>query len=308
MIILDLVPPAITAQSTALYQTEAELVEIIPYSAVEYRRYRLNKPSLPASGPATVSVFRTSAAWADPSLIKKTIYYFHSADGADDRQLRDVGAPSALANIAKTHSLDSVQIVMPAIENSFLSAAYDEWFENEVKPWAELKTQTTAATRWIAGVSMGGFVSLSKFLSNLNSYAGVAANAPGLITWDFYSAADTQVYSEQSGLPLPIAQYLNQVFAAAFKSRAEYTRRDPFALLAGLAPQVLADKEVYLDVGELDNLGLRSTTELLDQEILKRNPRRHSLTIVKGAKHDLTYLGAQVEATLGFMILSELTP
>jgi hypothetical protein len=272
---------------------EAQLIETAVFPQVEYRRYRVSVPSLPREALQTVSVFRTAATWADPSRIRTTYYYFHSGS-ADDRQLRDLGAPEALAKTQAVTDLATVQIVCPAFENSFLTGAYAGWFRNTLRPWAEVQTRTDASNRWIGGASRGGFVALSQFLTDLPSYAGVVATAPGLLLWDFYEPAAAAEYSRSSGVPKETTEFLAGFFSGAFRSYAEYRQQDPFHLLPRHSPDALREKKVLLDVGQLDDLGLHPTTELLDREFCRFEMARHSYESVPNGHHEPGFLSGQL--------------
>lgn len=293
-------PPALVQSAAPSIATEPKLLETSPYAQTEVRRYLLASPSLPLATDGTISVFRTAAAWADPSVITQTVYFFHSG-GADDRQLAALGTPAVLETLARGRKLDSIQIVCPAISDSFLSPAYAAWFETSVRPWAEAGTATRASGRWTSGASMGGFVALSQFLAKPADFAGVAANAPALLTWDFFDAAATEAHSRESGLPLQTAQFLAGFFRQAFTGPADYRARDPLALLQTLPESAITDKSVYLDVGALDDLGLQAVTARLQAEFARRQPRRLSHEVVPGAHHDPAYMSGQLQKTLQFI-------
>lgn len=289
-------------QTTDLPQAASAAIpiEIRSVSEVEFRRFRLEAPGLPLESGGTVSIFRTPAAWTNPSIVSRTIYYFHSGQ-ADDRQLRDLGASEALQSIGRTQSLDSIQIVSPSIENSFLVGAHERWFNQDVQAWCEAGTATSEHGRWISGVSMGGFVALSCFLSQPSRYAGVAANAPALLNWNFFDPDATAAQEELSGIPAATAAFLADFFSRAFGNHAEYLRRDPLTLLSQLPASALSGKAVYHDVGGLDDLGLHKTSLLLDQGLRRLQPKRYQFDVVPDGHHDPAFMRGQLLPTLWFV-------
>lgn len=132
-------------------------------------------------------------------------------------------------------------------------------------------------------------------------FAGVSANAPALLTWDFYKPEAAQAYADQAHIPLSTAQFLAQFFSASFESRNAYDLRDPLHLIDQLVQNSLADKVVYLDVGELDDLGLQGTTQTLYQKFQALNPKKLSYEVVTGAHHDPAYMSKQLRKMLEFL-------
>lgn len=272
---------------------EARPLEAFAAGPAERRRFEI--------GSTNVTMIRTPAAWANAALVSRTVYLFHAGQ-ADDRMYGDLGLANVLAEVAAPGTLDRFQFVCPSIGDSFLTGAAEAEFDRVLQPWAEAGTSTSDAGRWIGGASMGGFVALSRFLSRPARYAGVVANAPAMLTWDFFDADETLAQESRTGLPAATAQYLASFFGAAFGTYEEYRRRDPLALAARLPAGALAGKSVYLDVGSRDDLGLSRPTAQLDQAVARLSPARRHFELVDGGRHDPAFLAGQLSKTLRFIL------
>jgi S-formylglutathione hydrolase FrmB len=129
-----------------------------------------------------------------------------------------------------------IQIVLPNIGLSFLRDSQDDtepshWrdFCDFVVPLAERHTETTAVSRWMTGISMGGFAALSACFRRPEFFAGCGVHFPGIVDFDPFDDAALHAYAERTGISATHRDTLAACFRGAFADAADVARHDPAA-------------------------------------------------------------------------------
>lgn len=275
-------------------QTEWSEIETSNLGAFRYTRYEPTGSANLGATTAKLGVVRTEQGWANPALIKQSLIILHSALG-DDREPLSYDLFESLSALQELGTVDHIQLVFPEIARSFLHDSplqgkpkYGQWLLQEVLPFAETGTTIVPACRTIAGVSMGGFASVSAFLRNPKSFGACLGIMPGVIDWDFRSEEAAKAYCQRNQLPAEVGALLQGLFVAEFGESQDYEAFDPITISEKMDASELKNsgKRISLFIGLNDSLGLLEGTRKL-AEILRAKSVETDLVEIKDGGHDM---------------------
>lgn len=238
--------------------------------------------------------------------ITTTIYLFHGG-GADDAQAVQAGVLPLLVDTLNLHSGKNIQIVFPYIGNSFLNKnikseeSFSCYFLNEIIPACEERTQTSAATRFVCGWSMGGQAALNMFLRNITLFGGVGAHFPTLINFDFTKSDQKSEYAFRHGLDENKMSVLINDFEKVFGTYDSFLSHDPIKLIDASLNKLGSVKKIYFDVGSEDEFGLFEGAEKFNQK-LREKSIKHGFQVVPGGKHDGAFIHSQIPKMLSYLL------
>ncbi|MDX2183755.1 MAG: alpha/beta hydrolase-fold protein [Gemmatimonadaceae bacterium] len=242
-----------------------------------------------------VGVLRPSDA-----RVRGSIYFLHGGNG-DDRQWLESDLTSHMgADVRAVCERRGIQVILPGIGMSFLRDPSDAaepsfWrhFVDDVIPSVEAGTETTAASRWVTGISMGGYAALSAMFRRPELFAGCGVHFPGVIDFDPFDAAALDQYRAHTGITPEMADVLAACFRGSFRDADELARHDPLLLLRGLDATRLRGKGLYLDVGTADGFGLQRSCDRLAAELSHRGvPITYER--VPDGQHDMAFVQARI--------------
>lgn len=252
----------------------------------------------------TFSVFRPKSV----TRPKGTIYFFH-AGNTNDRMLLEMETfermdPETLRILEQ----EKIQFVTPNFGLNFLlskkldpSRAYYEYFFEDVLPRAEKDTDTTDATRFSWGSSLGGHTSLVAFLTRPDRFRGMVSSVGTILNFDFFSDAALDDYVRRESVSVDFAKTLREIFRTSFRSYDEYLSVDPMRLVGQLSPSQLQNKRILLDAGSKDDFAFHvGTTEV--SQALDQIGVEHVLEIVPGGKHEPAFLMSRFSSTIRFLL------
>lgn len=246
---------------------------------------------------------------ADADAIRGTLYFLHGGDGTDEQWLQ-AGLEGCISDSVMTALVRSgIQIVLPSIGLSFLRAPDDaappsHWRAlcDELMPHVEAQTSTTAASRWMTGISMGGWAALSALLRRPDMFAGCGVHFPGIVDFDPFDDGALHAYAARTGISDTHRDVLAGCFRGAFIDVAEYTRHDPLALVSIVDAAALRGTRIYMDVGSADEFGLHAGVTRFAEVCDARGIACYSNVIAEG-RHDAVLLHATHDAMLRALII-----
>jgi S-formylglutathione hydrolase FrmB len=238
---------------------------------------------------------------ADASpTIRGTVYFLHGGNGNDEQWIESDLTAYLGEDVETAFRTRGIQIVLPSIGMSFLRDPVDEsapsyWrhFLDEVIPDVERGTHTTAETRWVTGISMGGHAALSAMLRRPEDFAGCGVHFPGLIDFNPFDDKALSEYTSRTGIPPEIAAVLAGCFRGAFRDIEELERHDPVTLLHQLDGRRLAGKTFYVDVGTADVFGLRAGCDLLANQLVA-NGATIEYELVPDGTHEMSFVQSRI--------------
>lgn len=258
-----------------------------------------------------VSILRRRDRPAHSNPILGSLYFFHGG-GADDRQLIHFGA----MDLVQGRLLDrftelGLQVVFPYIGKDFLrdsregeAISHSRYFLKEILPIAEEGTQTTAQSRWLAGLSMGGHAALNMFLRNSLLFQGAAAHFPTLVNFNYHSESEAQAFAERNRVGDDFLKTLLADLKEAFPEVSEFKKHDPITLASEINPALLQGKPLYFDVGTEDQFGLQEGAQAL-HGILEERKVPHGFDLVQGGKHDGPFVATHLCKLLEHLLSEE---
>jgi pimeloyl-ACP methyl ester carboxylesterase len=231
---------------------------------------------------------------ADGLAIRETIYLLHGANG-DDEQFAQVQAVERLPERLQQALRDrGAQLVLPFIGGSCLHGAFSKYFFEEVVSLAEAGTQTSHATRRVAGLSMGGHAALNVFFRHPELFAAVGAHFPMVISFDAWDDSEWASYQKRTGIPDAIVGVLKGAFRSEFADQKDYASCDPIALAAEISPDRVRGKAIYFDAGTNDMFGIQEGSADL-AALLKQRGIAHEFHKIEGGGHDADFVHARFE-------------
>jgi len=235
--------------------------------------------------------------------IHTTVYYFHAGDGNDQQGL-DTHIPESLNALYQENSvlMTGVQIVLVGLGASFLHdhvdtkrPPYSSFFFEQLIKITETGTSTTAMSRWLLGISMGGFAALSALLRRPDLFAGADAISPALVQWNIDDLNVSEKYSKKASIPLPVAQFLEAFFKAEFMNNEDFNKYNPLSLITH-AKDIIRLKKISIEVGKQDQLGLVDGCKTM-HELLNAREIPHHFKIYEGI-HDLDFARSRMQPAL----------
>jgi S-formylglutathione hydrolase FrmB len=243
----------------------------------------------------------------------ETLYLLHGGSG-DDRQFYETGLLGLIqGELAELFRKRNIQVVLPFIGKSFLhqhprekQRSYSDSFFQELVPAIEAKTRTTASTRWVGGLSMGGQAALNVFMRKPELFQGVAAHFPTLVCFDYTKPDEVDAFSKRCSVTDPYLKILVDEFQGEFVDRQDYLSHDPIALFKKASVEerrALQKKRIYFDVGSLDEFGLFEGCEAFHRE-LQHEGIAHRFENVPNGKHDGPFVFHQFPKLLSYLFSS----
>jgi len=244
----------------------------------------------------------------EAQTIDGSLYFIHGGNG-DDEQFMNEGLFSTLSqSVIDLLKKKNIQIIFPGIGLSFLKEdqvkpqeSYSCYFFDELIPVAERGTRTTAGSRMITGVSMGGHASLNAFMRKPQAFCGAGAIFPGVVNFNPFDSKESQAYLERTKISDQSFQVLLDCFRSAFRDEAEFLRHDPLTLLKGTEWELLRAKAIYLDVGTADEFGLHEGTRALSDALFSKDIA-HRFDAVEGGIHDMNYVKNRLATMFEYLL------
>jgi S-formylglutathione hydrolase FrmB len=240
--------------------------------------------------------------------IAGTLYFLHGGDGTDEQWVQAKLEGCVTDAVMSVLADRGIQIVLPNIGLSYLREPDDRalpshWraLFDELMPHVEANTDTSAARRWMTGISMGGCAALSAFLRRPDMFAGCGTHFPGIVNFDPFSDHALQAYAARTGISDTHRAVLGRCFRDAFTNAEEYSRHDPLALVAAMEGGALVGKRLYMDVGTLDEFGLSAGVMRFAELCAERDIGCHAHVIAAG-RHDAAFLHARLNCMLSDVI------
>jgi len=179
--------------------------------------------------------------------------------------------------------------------------SYSCHFFDELLSVAEAGTHTTASSRMITGVSMGGHAALNGFLRKPEYFSGAGAIFPGIVNFNPFDPKQSQDYLDRTKISDQSFQVLLGCFRSAFRNDAEYYQHDPLALLGAIGSDLLRTKSIYFDVGTADEFGLYEGIKTLSGELFSRDIS-HRFDLVQGGIHDINYVKTRLATMFEYLL------
>lgn len=209
------------------------------------------------------------------------LYLIHGYGGNEDIWTSNLSIGQVADKLIREGSITPLIIVTPQIDNSYgfnsNTGHYSDYLIHDLIPYIDehLNTIAERESRYIGGVSMGGWAALHNAFLYPELFSKVGGHSPAIWMDDWSKAGSLQYW--------------------LYPTDDLRKQRDPY-LLADTAD--LSGMQIYLDCGDQDYYGLYIGAEALDAKLRSRNIA--SEFHLSPGDHDDAYLTQHLEEYLLF--------
>jgi enterochelin esterase-like enzyme len=220
-----------------------------------------------------------------------TLYFHHGRNG-NENTLIEADINSIADKLIESHTINSMIIVCPNLDNSrglnssseykeindpfgriIHNGMYEDYFIKEVIPEIDNKFKTikNRVSRFIGGASAGGYIALHNAFRHPYLFSKVGGHMP---------AIELQLEEEDR---------------AYFQNQEIWNKYDPITIANQMK---LCDLKVYLDAGDKDEGEFYKGCSILNKILISRGFESQNY-VFKG-NHNIDYIKSNMENYLGF--------